>query len=551
MSATAEWSLAMAVSAWVASAAMATSLDACVGEPPGDCSSHFQCAPPKEASDDTAEPDATTEAAADRDAGGDVLDGLSDVDAVACDPSKSPRDDACVIADAYAVFVSPSGHDAAAGTMGDPLKTVTEGMAKAVQVGKPRVYVCQGKYSEQVTLDAAHDGVSLFGGLDCANGWLWTGSKAQVLGPGALFALRVDQTQKPVVIEDMGFAVLDAAGRDDAGAGQSSVAAFVSNEDAGVTLQRVALRAGNGSDGASGSPPPTNWYSPDASDLQGYGALGATGAAARDCPCKTWGDTQGGAGGDAGSPTASNGGTGISAPSAVPSGNSDGHGGAGYPGGSLGVCLPGRAGASGGAQTVADAGTGTLGTLGGGSWLPARGNDGLPGDPGQGGGGGGGGQSAGGGGGGCGGCGGAGGLGGGGGGASIALLLSDAVVDLRETALATGRGGKGGNASTGESGGGGGGGGTIGACGGGVGGNGAGGQGGGGGSGGASVGVLSSSSSRVTMDSATTFTLGTFGAGGAAGMGGAGGSNVNGQAPSGGVGAKGVDGVSSAQLLVP
>ncbi|HXN30566.1 MAG TPA: hypothetical protein VN894_01845, partial [Polyangiaceae bacterium] len=371
-----------------------------------------------------------------------------------CDPTHAPKDDASVVADTYGVFVSTSGLDTAAGSMSDPLKTITEGIAKATQLGKSRVYVCRGNYAEQVVLDAAHDGMGLYGGLDCASGWTWTGDKAQVLGPSALYALRVDTTTKAVVIEDMGFSVPDASGQDTAGNGNSSVAAFVSNTAGdGVSFVRVALRAGAGADGSAGGVPATNWYSADAGDLAGNGGAagrqttGASGTA-KDCSCKSWGDTVGGAGSPAvngvGSP-------GSATPAATPDVQDglDGHGGSSFTSPALAACTPGGTGANGTAQSGGGLPASSTGTPNSAGWATVSGSDGDPGDPGQGGGGGGGGLVGGQGGdqpggGGCGGCGGAGGLGGGSGGASVALLVYAAAVSVQGLQLVTSMGGQGG-----------------------------------------------------------------------------------------------------------
>ena len=348
---------------------------------------------------------------------------------VGCDPSQDPKDAPCLVDGVYGVFVSATtGQDTGIGTKLQPLKTITEGIAKAAQLGKSRVYVCNGSYAEQVSLDAQHDGIGLYGGFDCGRGWAWDGDAGatQVVGPSALYALRVDATTKAIAIEDMSFTVPDATGHDSTGAGNSSIAAFVSNESAGVNFQRVGLRAGAGAGGSGGGVPPTNLFSANAADLQGNGADGGAGGAAKDCHCKIVGDTIGGAGGAAGNP-AGDGGAGTATP--LPAQQlRNGAGGAGYNDTNLG-CTVGRPGADGSPQ--GDGGIGaTLGSLSASGWEPGSGTDGLPAYPGQGGGGGGGGQTGGGVGGGCGGCGGAGGLAGHGGGASVALLVFNATVAL-------------------------------------------------------------------------------------------------------------------------
>ncbi|HEX4633762.1 MAG TPA: hypothetical protein VH163_08020, partial [Gemmatimonadales bacterium] len=369
---------------------------------------------------------------------------------VSCDPSQDPKDAPCLVDGVYGVFVSSAtGHDTGIGTKADPLKTITEGIAKAAQTGKSRVYVCNGSYGEQVSLDAQHDGLALYGGFDCGRAWAWSGDAGatQVTGPTAQYALRVDRTTKLVTIEDVSFAVPDATGQDGTGAGNSSIAAFVSNEAEGVSFRRVGLRAGAGAAGSDGGTPPTNLFSSNMADLQGNGADGGAGGAMKDCPCKIVGDTQGGAGGGEGDP-AGDGGPGTANP--LPGQQvRNGAGGAGYNDTSLG-CTVGRPGADGSPQ--GDGGiVATLGSLSASGWEPGSGTDGLPAYPGQGGGGGGGGQTLGGGGGGCGGCGGAGGLAGHGGGASIALLLFNATAVVAESRLVSAAGGPGGPGSAGRS----------------------------------------------------------------------------------------------------
>src|SRR5690606_27009058 len=52
-------------------------------------------------------------------------------DASACDPTALPADDACVVDEEYAVFVSPSGDDNAAGSRAAPLGSVGKGVTAA------------------------------------------------------------------------------------------------------------------------------------------------------------------------------------------------------------------------------------------------------------------------------------------------------------------------------------------------------------------------------------------------------------------------------------
>jgi hypothetical protein len=162
-------------------------------------------------------------------------------DTAVCDPTSDPKDDPCVLDDALGVFVSASAPDGGSGGKADPLKTITEGIAKAVSLDKSRVYVCEGSYKEQVVLDSQHDGVSIYGGLVCLQGWSWSGGQTQVTAPTSLYALRLDSLAKSADIEDLMFVVPDAVGKDATGAGNSSIAAFV--HGATVNLRRVVLIA--------------------------------------------------------------------------------------------------------------------------------------------------------------------------------------------------------------------------------------------------------------------------------------------------------------------
>ncbi|HEX4627583.1 MAG TPA: hypothetical protein VH137_02245, partial [Gemmatimonadales bacterium] len=263
--------------------------------------------------------------------GADDGSASGDASAIGCDPTRDSREQPCIVDGLYGVFVSATGHDTGIGTRNDPLKTIGEGIAKAALVSKPRVYVCNGSYAEQVSLDVQHDGISLYGGFDCARGWTSAGDggAAEVVSPGALYALRVEGTIKPIAIEDMTFTTPDATGHDTTGAGNSSIAAFVSNESKGLTFRRVVLRGGAGATGSNGATPPTNWFSANAADLQGNDADAGAGGAAKDCPCKTVGDTQGGGGGAFGDP-AGDGGSGTATPLPAPQGIRTGAGGMGF-----------------------------------------------------------------------------------------------------------------------------------------------------------------------------------------------------------------------------
>ncbi len=493
--------------------------------------------------------------------------------APACDPTAEPKDAPCTVDDAYGVFVATSGDDTASGTKARPLKTITAGIALAVQAHKPRVYVCQGDYVEQVSLDAQHDGVGLYGGLDCINGWTWSSASAvQVTAPTPLYALRIESTTQPVVVEDMRFTAPAASGHDASGAGGSSIAAFV-HAASPVGLRRVTLASGPGADGAAGADGMTTpnypTSAPTAPPGTGFEASGPMGIGSGPAgvggvnQCLLFGSSAGGSGGAVGDmPNTSvswPGVTGTALPAPPATAPNNGLGGQSIPDGvstnASGVCAPTSQGSPGanGVAGLEGSAAASFGTLTSTAWAPSAGGDGQPGTPGQGGGGGGGtgtqvsqeGQ-LGGDGGGAGGCGGSGGKGGGGGGASIALVSIDSAITMVGCTLAAADAGNGGAGGAGQAGQGGGAAGTgvgIDGCTAGAGGNGAGGAGGAGGTGGISVGI-SFHGTLPSYDGATQISVGKAGQPGAPGAKGAHGVGVSSTGSDGAAGAAGLAGTA-------
>ena len=468
-------------------------------------------------------------------------------DRFVCDPTKDPRDEPCVLDNAYGVFVAPppgvdGGSDAGEGgaafasgdgSMSRPYSTIAQALASLGS--KTRIYLCNGLYAEQVSVTTA---VTVYGGLSCAAGsagpvWRHAEGSAQVSSPSSAYALSVTGVSSGVVtVEDVSFAAPDATAP-----GASSIAALVANSS--VHLVRVTLSAGSGANGAAGADGSMN---PNYSGLASPGKAQfwttvnglfgpVSGGAGGVNDCKQLGSSAGGDGGlgcvgGVGTAGASN----PRAPVATP--GRDGLAMGPVDGGpAIAANDPGADGLPGDGGVAAPAQL--YGTLSPSGWVPSAGGDGAPGNPGQGGAGatdpllnqcavat----QDIGGGGGGSGGCGGAGGQGGGGGGASIALASVGSTIDLTGGALLAAAAGTGGQGGAGEDG-------QTGAPGGddssfsglhaagGVGGNGAGGSGGAGGIGGISAGIVESGS-RITVDPTTSTRPGSPGAGGTAGPGG-------------------------------
>jgi hypothetical protein len=301
-----------------------------------------------------------------------------------------------------------------------------------------------------------------------------------------------------------GLAVTDIAAHamDAEAPGESSIAVIVATST-NISLARVLFTAGTGADGADGELEPFS-FDPDA-DLDGNEPVTGTGGAEKECACPSGATSVGGRGGDPGQPGAD--------------GEPDfgaGHGGLA---GSSCTLAAGEAGATDAAGAMGR-GAALFGIVTEGGWLPEHGSDGKPGSPGQGGGGAGsratnipGAGGA------CGGCGGNGGGGGRGGGGSIALLVFESGLELRQSELRASAGGSGGKGATGQAGQEGGlGAGNVmaNACLAGDGGTGATGGPGGGGAGGVSI-ALVAESSTIERDDATSLAFGTAGARGPGG----------------------------------
>jgi hypothetical protein len=545
--------------AHVAVAALAAALTAlaavlsCTG-PQLTCDDLGTCAPL-----DASTMDAIDERAFRSDARTDVA-----IDSIACDPTKDPKDDPCVLNNAAGVFVASPGDGGAPlasadGSMSRPYATIEQALS---QLGnKTRIYVCNGSYNEQVHISTA---VRVYGGLSCSstgNGLVWSyvGGRAQVTSSPSAYALWVTDVASDsgaaVAVEDMSFAAPSATAP-----GSSSIAALISSSS--VDLLRVTLSAGNGANGAAGADGTTDpnylGLAPaGGSQVWSPGPLGPTpisGGAGGINRCLHDGASAGGDGGlgcDRSDPGLGTPGT-ASPPAPATAAGRDG-----LPAATVVVTDAGGtvivSGNDPGADGLPGAGGAApamvYGALSPSGWLPTPGGDGSPGNPGQGG------AGAtdplygtcvpsetdvGGGGGGAGGCGGAFGKGGGGGGASVALASVGSTVGLQRCTLAAAAGGAGGPGGAGQDGQAGGAGGddtslSSGHASGAAGGNGAGGSGGAGGTGGISVGILYLGST-IASDTATLQST-TPGSPGAAGTGGRGGAHAT-----AGVLATGMDG---------
>ena len=383
------------------------------------------------------------------------------------DPSAHPGDDPRVIHEDFGVFVAPSGDDRInCGSRSKPCATIGRALHLAIDE-KKSVFVCgsSAHYDENLKVDSSVDGVRLFGGFRCET-WTYQPSNTRSrIQPQSGTALSVDGLLLGIELNDFEFVSSDAQD-----GSENSIAAIIRDSD-GVFLRNVLIVSGNagsgnhGLHGSSGETPllvGSNQltYGEPAECSSDFVADSSERKAGGRWPgpfaCDAGGYTQGGNGGDGAValhvgnsgftgepqtnlqyPNHGAGGTGSHCPNHPPK--------------------PGQPGSSG--NHGINGGPPIAGILSETGYAPSRGSHGTNGFPGQGGGGGGGGSSelydiyvclgGGGGAGGLGGCGGFYGNGGYGGGASIAMISWSATITLENCTLRANNGGNGGNGGKG------------------------------------------------------------------------------------------------------
>jgi len=378
-----------------------------------------------------------------------ITDAAGEADA--CDPgtAKSPVESACLISEKYGVFVSPQGSDGTGfGTRGAPFKTIGRALQGA-RSDVMRVYACDDGtgYPDALAINTPLDGMSLYGGFECA-GWTYAVTRRARVRPATGVALSIKALTVGFTIEDVEFDATDAA------MGASSIGAIV-DTSTNIVLRGVKVVAGKGGGGAVGAEGAKGADGPDTGTAQqGSPAI---------CPPATspqnggaWSSVSlcgslGGNGGAAIQFTDGNPGTPGNPRTGVHPPNVDNGGDKGSVGQDGIAGSPGNAGTLGATNLAA----GTFSATG--FAVAAPGGDGTAGNVGQGGGGGGASNApalsacigASGGAGGMGGCGGLPGRGGASAGASVALLSWMSTLTLERCELISVNGGVGGNGGNG------------------------------------------------------------------------------------------------------
>jgi hypothetical protein len=364
-----------------------------------------------------------------------------------CD--QSPKDNPDAVSDTCGVFAKSGAAAGGTGSMQSPVATLAAAVDAAVMQKKRHIYACVGAFTEIVTVPA---GITLYGGLDCENGWAVTEGKTSLKGTPDMVPLTLAGGAGQTRVENFEVVAVDAAM-----GGGSSIAALA-QDGSTVHFENSKLTAGNAQKGADGATSENSAPMAPSMSEAGKAACDSTtmnaGANQNLNDCMPDEDVMldelsiGGFGG-MGLVQNSTPGVGGSADPMPETPAGDG-------GSNLVACASGgdgKAGANGadGDPGTAGLGAGSLDAVVG--WVGASGGDGKKGKPGQGGGGGRGqaGKTgtpacagASGGAGGAGGCGGWGGTGGKAGGSSIALVSINATITMVNVVLSTGKAGDGG-----------------------------------------------------------------------------------------------------------
>lgn len=161
-----------------------------------------------------------------------------------CDGTKRPDQDACVIDEAFGVFVSASkGNDSTGnGSRTLPFATLTKAIIAGMQAGR-RVYACAETYAESIDLA---NGVDVYGYFDCTANWKVTMTRAKVLSPKSPAATATNITKDTRVDS------LDVVSPDVSAAGGSSIG-LLANNSGGLHIVNTKVHAGSAGKGADGS----------------------------------------------------------------------------------------------------------------------------------------------------------------------------------------------------------------------------------------------------------------------------------------------------------
>ncbi|MBX3201028.1 MAG: hypothetical protein KF894_23005, partial [Labilithrix sp.] len=172
--------------------------------------------------------------------GADEAEGKADDLPPAPPVDGAPRPDE--ITEAFGVFVASGAPSPGDGTRARPFPTLAAGLQQA-RLASKRVYVCEGKFAESVTLER---GIPMIGGYDCATWARKDGARTRIDAPSSP-ALRAVDILIPTRFD--GFEVHAPDGTE---ADPTSIG-LLAKGSPGVIIASSTIVAGRGKDGARGA----------------------------------------------------------------------------------------------------------------------------------------------------------------------------------------------------------------------------------------------------------------------------------------------------------
>src|SRR6266508_2261412 len=163
-----------------------------------------------------------------------------------CTSTEPPATSTCV--NEAAVFVSPKGNDASGtGRKAAPYKTIAMALQAASKTTFKRVYACDDGtgYPESLSIEATLDGLTIYGGFDCA--WTYGASAHRAkVNPPTGSPVTVKGLTKGLTMEDFELVAATATMP-----GGSSIGVIV-DTSANVVFRGVRIAAANGAPGSPG-----------------------------------------------------------------------------------------------------------------------------------------------------------------------------------------------------------------------------------------------------------------------------------------------------------
>jgi hypothetical protein len=145
-----------------------------------------------------------------------------------------------------AVFVSPGGSDSNPGTQAAPVATPQQGLAIAEATGLRELWIAQGSYPGPLTLSSAADGIGIYGGFDPSS-WQPTFNPSTPTTITGTTAGLVANAATGITVQQLSLNAIAA------NAPSASTYGVLATGGSAITLNNVAVNAGNATSGAGGA----------------------------------------------------------------------------------------------------------------------------------------------------------------------------------------------------------------------------------------------------------------------------------------------------------